>query len=308
MALRFLLRCVVWSLPIVIGLTGYVLWNRDHVPAPRYTGNVALNEQVYRIAQLPKGSTDILAVGSSMTLNNLASTPVTEHFGSAAYVNSGAWGMGIMESIVIIPDLVDRLGPSTILMVTNLMDMKPGSALNESERLAVQRCLEEGGSMWDYFRYWDAPWFLRQMDLNRIRFSDPGNYEFLGFDDHGAATLEVPADRILRSRYDEKPPSAKDLDEMAYALLEKVSLWSREEGIDLIVMQSPYRKGLLTGSLRELNKQHAARMKEILRASGHQFVDGNALEWPDSLFNDASHLDRAGAHAFTAWALQQLKQ
>jgi len=308
MAIRFLLHCILWALPIAAGIAGYVLWNKDYLPAPHYTSNVALNEQIYRIAKLPKGSADILAIGSSMTLNNLASAPVTEHFGTTAYVNSGAWGMGIMESAQLMPDLVERLGPSTILMVTNLMDMKPGLTLNESELTAVRRCLQGGSSIWDHFRYWDAPWFLRQMDLNRIRFTDPGNYEFLGFDEHGAATLEVPPDRILRSRYDEKPPVAEDLDNTAYAVLESIAVWSREEGIDLVIVQSPYRQGLMTVDLRELNQQHTVRLQEILEASGHQFVDGNVMEWPDSLFNDASHLDRAGAHAFTAWALEQLKQ
>lgn len=308
MVLRFLLQCVVLAMPIATGLVGYLLWNRDNIPAPRYTSNVALNEQVYRISQLPTGSADILAVGSSMTLNNLASAPVTRHFGSTAFVNSGAWGMGIMESADLMPELVSRLAPSTILMVTNLMDMKLGSVMSESERIAVHRCLEEGGSIWDYFRYWDAPWFLRQMDLNRIRFTDRGNYEFLGFDEYGAATLEVPPERIVRSRYDEKPPTAQDLDDTAYAILESMAIWLREEGVDLVVLRSPYRQGLLTDPLRELNQQHAARIHAILEASGHQFIDGNKLEWPDSLFNDASHLDRAGAEAFTGWALEQLER
>jgi len=308
MALRFLLQCVVWAMPIALGLAGYLLWNRDYIPAPRYTSNVALNEQVYRVVGLPKESTRILALGSSMTLNNLASAPVVEYFGTSAYVNVGAWGMGAMETAQLAPAMVARFNPYKVIIVTNLMDFRDGPTLSPSEVEAVRKCLKEGGSIRDYFRHWDAPWLLRQMDLNRIRFTDRGNYEFLGFDEHGAATLEVPPDRILRSRYDEKPPTTLDLHSTAYASLGEVSTWLRQEGIDLVVMQSPYRQGLLTDSLRELNQQHAARMHGILEASGHQFVDGNMLVWPDSLFNDASHLDRVGAEAFTRWALEQLER
>ncbi|MEX1131742.1 MAG: hypothetical protein WEC15_00825 [Flavobacteriales bacterium] len=307
MALRFLLQSFGWAMPIAIGLTGYLLWNRDYIPAPRYTSNMALNEQIYRVAGMQQ-QTSIMAIGSSMTLNNLASTPVVDHFGTSAYVNVGAWGMGVTETAQLASDLVARLAPSKVIIVTNLMDFHSGSSLSDGEVEAVRKCLEDGGSMLDYFRYWDAAWFLRQMDLNRIRFTDRGNYEFLGFDEHGAATLEVPPHRILRSRFDEKPPADADIDHHCYAVLDSLAIWFREQDIELIVLQSPYRQGLLTPALKDINEIHAARLRQILESSGHQFVNGNALEWPDSVFYDASHLDRAGAEAFTRWTLEQLER
>jgi hypothetical protein len=307
MIARFVKQCFILALPIVIGLVGYVAWNKAYIPAPRLTGNVSLNEQVHRVAMLPHGTTQVLALGSSMTLNNLASAPVVEHFNTTALVNAGAWGMGALETARLGPELVDHLGPSTVIMVMNLMDFVPGTPLNTKEVGSIREHLANEGSAWDHLKYWDAPWFLRQMDLHRIRLSDPGNYEYLRYDAHGAATLEVPADRILPSRFNKPPPKPDELQESYYAAFATFSAWLRGRDTDLIVLLSPYREGLQDEGLRRSNAAHAQRMQQILAASGHRMVDGNQRTWPDSMFNDSSHLDRAGAEEFTRWALGQLR-
>jgi len=306
MVARFVKQCALLSLPIAAGLAGYVAWNRAYIPAPRLTGNVALNEQIHRVAELPSGRIQVLALGSSMTLNNLASGPVVEHFKTLEMINAGAWGMGAFETALLGPELVEHLDPSTVIMVTNLMDFIPGTPLNEKEVAAIREHLAHGGSFWDYFTFWDAPWFLRQMGLNRIRFTDPGNYEYLGFDTHGAATLEVPQDRIFPLRFNKPPPKPEELEENIYAAFASFSAWLRERDTDLIVLLSPYRKGLQDAELERMNAAHALRLKKILDASGHRMVNGNERLWPDSVFNDSSHLDRAGAEQFTRWALDRL--
>jgi hypothetical protein len=307
MVARFVAQCALVSLPIAVGLVGYVLWNRTYIPAPRLTANVALNEQVHRVARLPHGSTRILALGSSMTLNNLASAPVVRHFGTRDMVNAGAWGMGAFETALIGPDLVEHLGPSTVIMVMNLMDFQPGTPLNEGDEEAIREHLANGGSAWDYLKYWDSPWFLRQIGLHRIRFTDPGNYEYLGFDAHGAATLEVPQERILPARFNKPAPRPDELQEYYYEAFAAFSVWLRERDTDLIVLLSPYRQGLQNPELEGLNAAHAQRLRQVLEASGHQLVNGNERVWPDSMFNDSSHLDRAGAEEFTRWALERLR-
>ncbi len=305
MVQRFLLQCFLWSLPIAGGLALYILLNSAYIPAPKLSHNVSLNEQLKRIVNLQQPEVKVLAMGSSMTLNNLASAPVVEHFGTRSYLNSGAWGMGVKETLSIAPALLDRLRPTQVIMVTNLMDFMPGSVITPKESKAVSSYLKDGGGIWNYIRYWDAPFFLRQMDLNRIRFTDVGNYEFLGFDEYGAATLEVPPERMLPTRYNEPPPRAGQLEDPYYEAFASLSALLRERDMDLFVIQSPYRHGLVDAAVTDLNAQHAAKLGSILKSDGHQFVDGNAIVWPDSLFNDASHLNHVGANALTQWALEQ---
>lgn len=307
MVARFIRYCFLLSLLIAAGLALYILLSRPYIPAPRLSANVALNEQIHRIAKRSPHSARILALGSSMTLNNLASGPVTEFFGTQDYVNAGAWGMGASETAFIGPELVKHLRPSTVIMVMNLMDFMPGVPLTEGDRNAVGHHLSNGGSEWDHLRYWDAPWFLRQMSLNRIRFTDPGNYEFLGFDAFGGATLEVPENRILASRFNQAPPKAADLLPTSYANFADFSSGLRKQNIDLIVLLSPYREGLQDPELHSLSTLHAQGLREILDRSGHRLVDGNERKWPDTMFNDASHLDHKAADEFTRWALDRLQ-
>lgn len=305
MVQRFLLQCLLWSLPIALGSALYILLNSAFIPAPKLSHNVSLNEQMKRIVNLQDPEVRVLAMGSSMTLNNLASEPVVNHFGTRSYANSGAWGMGVKETMSIAPALLDRLKPTQVIVVTNLMDFMPGAAITAEEAEAVSRYLKEGGGVWNYFRYWDAAFFLRQMDLNRIRFRDVGNYEFLGFDDYGAATLEVPLERILPTRYNAAPPRREDLHESFYADFASFSAMLCARDMELLVIQSPFRQGLMTEEVRDLNTLHATKLQTILEAKGHHFVDGNVIVWPDSLFNDASHLNNVGAYALTQWALEQ---
>ena len=305
MVRRFLIQCFLWSLPIVAGLAIYILVNSAYIPAPRLSHNLSLNEQLKRIVNLEEPHVDVLAIGSSMTLNNLASAPVVKHFGTRSYTNSGAWGMGVKETLSIAPSLLDRLRPKQVIMVTNLMDFQKGAVVSPEETKDVCRYLKEGASIWDYIRHWDAPFFLRQMDLNRIRFTDVGNYEFLGFDEYGAATLEVPPERMLPTRYNEPPPRAGQLTDPYYEAFAELSALLRERDMDLFVIQSPYRHGLVDAALKDLNAQHAGKLRSILKRDGHQFVDGNAIVWPDSLFNDASHLNHIGSYTLTQWALER---
>lgn len=305
MVQRFLLQCLIWSLPIALGSAIYILLNSAYIPAPKLSHNVSLNEQLKRIVHLENPEVTVLAMGSSMTLNNLASGPVVKHFGTRSYLNSGAWGMGVKETLSIAPALLDRLKPTHVIMVTNLMDFMPGSVIKPSEAKAVRRYLKEGGGAWNYIRYWDAPFFLRQMDLNRIRFTDVGNYEFLGFDEYGAATLEVPMERMLPTRYNAPPPRREDLEESFYEAFATFSAMLRARDMELLVIQSPFRQGLMTEEVKDVNALHATKLRNILQPNGHRLVNGNVMVWPDSLFNDASHLNHVGAYALTQWALER---
>lgn len=307
MVRRFILQCIALGAPIAIALAAYLFWQKAYIPAPRLTSNVALNEQVHRMAVIPADQVEVLALGSSMTLNNLASGPVMQAFGTDRFQNAGAWGMGMLETAALTPLLVERFHPATVIVVTNMMDMQGASLLKAEELADIRAHLDRNGTWTDHLRHWDAPWVLRQMDLNRIRYHDRGNYEFLGFDPHGSATLDVPKERILASRYDAAPPREADLDEQRFqALKELGSYIQQQEHTRLVVICSPYREGLRTRAVDQAYEAYVERVRSILLPMGHQVVNGNAVRWADELFCDNSHFNEEGAKAFTRWAMEQL--
>ena len=73
MAIRFIIRHLLYALPALLAIALYAWAYRDSFPAPRLTNNIAVNEQLDRLARLGTARVEVLAIGSSMTLNNLAS-------------------------------------------------------------------------------------------------------------------------------------------------------------------------------------------------------------------------------------------
>lgn len=307
MVRRFILQCLTLGGPIVLVLAAYLAWQRAYIPAPRLTSNVALNEQVHRLALIPSEQVEVLAMGSSMTLNNLASVPVMEAFGTDRYQNAGAWGIGLLEAAALAPILLEHFQPSWVILVTNMMDMQGPSLLKPSELDPIREHLRRKGAWVDHLRHWDASWVLRQLDLNRIRFHDRGNYEFLGFDAHGSATLDVPKDRVLPSRYDALPPRPSDLSEDRFNALKELGQFiQKKQHGRLVVICSPYRGGLRTPAVDHAYAAYVERIGAMLAPMGHIVVDGSKVRWPDDLFCDNSHFNEQGAEAFTRWSMQQL--
>lgn len=306
MVLRFLRQCMLLSVPIVIGLAGYVALNRDTFPAPALTTNLSVNEQVHRIAKAGQ-PVEVLAVGSSMTLNNLASGPVVDHFGTTRYANAGAWGTGAMAVSGMAHALVHGLRPRQVIMVTHLVDFLPGPTMADKDTLAIAEHLRSPNGIWPYLEHWNAPYYLRQMRSNRIRFHDPTNYEYLGFDAYGGAALSVPADRVDTARYNEPMPAANKIDEQCYTAFQELAGFLRNQQVEFLVICSPHRDGLRTPEGDALTRAHVGRLRSILNPLGHQLVDAHARQWPDSLFCDANHFDREGAEEFTRWCLEQAR-
>lgn len=294
-----MLRCLRLGLPALAIPGAYLLLLGDTVPAPRITNNIALNEKLAFVRSRYPDGVDVLAVGSSMTLNNLASAGVVAHFGTGRYVNAAAWGLGAAELPVLGALLTDRLRPHTVLVATNLMDFRSAGRQLGTDSTAMARFMG-GAPLWlSHLRHWDTPYLLRQAEANRIRFHDPGNYEYLGFDAHGGATLEVPGDRIDRRRFNEAPPSAGQLDEARYEAFARFAGWLRQRDVRMVVVLCAYRDGLRSPGHDALQRAHADRLRGLLEPLGHTVIDGNMHRWPDSLYVDGSHLGRAGAARFT---------
>jgi hypothetical protein len=304
---KFLVQCTVLALPILGGILLYGWWNKTYLPAPRLTPNIAVNEKVDRIVRLQREGADVLSLGSSMTLNNLASGPVLAHFKGLRYVNAGAWGMGAGELIQFGPMLVERLKPSIVLVAMSPLDMIKGSRLSPRDSAAIVRHLDSARPMMGYLWHREAAYYLRQMELNRIRFDDPGNYEYLGYDASGAALLQVDPERREQGRYAEVPPSYDKLKQERYEAFARFANYLAERDIRMIVLSSPFREGLTNEAVNALFAQHHARLHGILDPLGHTLLEAGDRTWPDALYADASHFNADGAQRFTAHCLAQLR-
>lgn len=302
---RFLLRCTLLALPLPVMVVLYCLPQARFFPAPRITANVAVNEKAAFARQHFATGADVLALGSSMALNNLSSKAVMEHFGEVRYLNAGAWGIGASELAVIGPILADRLRPSTAVVCTNTMDFAEQPNILAGDGPSIRRSFNESPLM-GYLRHWDAPYYLREMEVNRVRFRDSANYEYLGFDPHGGATLSLLPGQISQARFNKPPPPAGALSQERYHAFSEFAQAMHHRGIRLIVITSPYRDGMRNPTNDAVRKDFTDRLRGILAPVGGVLVDAGQRDWPDSLFVDSSHLGAEGSRLFTAYCLAQL--
>lgn len=304
---RFLLRCLLYALPVAAMLVAYCGWNARWFPAPHATNNLAVNEKVAAFgAQPDKKGVRVLAFGSSMALNNLASAAVVEKLGTDRYFNLGAWGLDMAQTCEMAHAFASEYHPSTVIVVGNLMDFARSVERSVFERRAVMDLAHTGPEPLAYVRNPALNYYLRQMESNKLRFTDRANYECLMMDAHGGVALQVPRDRIIAERWDRPVPKAVELDESNYAALDSLARELRSMSIPMIYVGAPYRDGVRSPEADATIERHTARVQGIMAAHGQHYCDASDRTWPDGLFCDSSHLNGEGALEFTRHALARL--
>ncbi|MBK9758664.1 MAG: hypothetical protein IPO90_01505 [Flavobacteriales bacterium] len=306
MVTKFLKEATLLSLPILAGTALYSFSHRDTFPAPRITDNISINEKLRFYKNTGPEPLDVLAVGSSMTLNNLSSTAVMEHFGNVRYMNFGAWGLGLGNTRQLVLALQKRSGCNTVIICTNLMEFSTEIPTLPMDSSAIMRYLWQDNALVPYLREHEATYYLRNMETNVIRLNDPTNYEYLKFDEHGGATLDVPPGLRAQDRWIKPPPPLDAMVDSTYAQVAGIGKELAAQKVHLIWVHSPFRQGALTPEVRERVRVHLDRLRQILVPIGHVVLDAENQTWPDDLYSDYSHFNSAGAYRFTTECLSQL--
>lgn len=304
---RFLLRCLLYAVPIAGMLLAYCGWNARFFPAPHVTNNLAVNEKIAAFGAQAEKKPDVLAFGSSMALNNLASEEVIAHFGAHHYFNLGAWGLDMSQTCELALCFAYKYHPKTVIIVGNLMDYAASLERSELALAPVMVLAEEGRSVGSYLLHPDLVYYLRQMESNKLRYTDPGNYECLKMDAHGGVALDVPKDRIIPERWVRPVPEADDLTDEQYETLGHLAAVLHHMGIALVYVIPPYRDGIRTPQALVTIANHSARIRDLLSAHGQRVCDASDRSWPDDLFCDSSHLNGEGAKLFTTHVLARLR-
>lgn len=303
---KFLRDVVLYALPVLAMLVLYCGMQYRYFPAPHLTNNLALNEKAAAYARLMDHHVDVLACGSSMTLNNLSTPAVLEHFKGASFYNLGAWGLDVMQTCDLIRAAVPEAKPKTVVLVTNLMDFAAGGERSTAEMEKVIRHVHAGMGLRSYLADPGIVYYLRRMETNRLRFTDRANYECLMMDENGGVFLQVPPDRILPERWDRAVPGQDELDSAQYIALGSLAHELHVQAVRLIVIAPPYRKGVLTPEARAVVAAHNARLGTLMSSNGQIFVDATDQEIPEAGYCDSSHLNREAAEGFTRYALGKL--
>lgn len=247
-------------------------------------------------------SLNVLAVGSSIALNNIHSTTMAKSL-DASYVNTGSWGQSIIDNFKLIKTLVPQYKPKQIIIASNFMDFQSEWAKIKFELIGDY--LSNSHTLSEF----DLKYNIKNADKLEEFKKNQTLYDYLKYDDYGGINLDANFLKIDSIRWTGRAVDESPLDPVQYAYLDSISNFCKTNKIDLVFVQSPFRAGYY-GQLTDIQmaflNKHIAKIDAILTRDDQQFINTLNGDWPDDLFVDYSHLNKEGAAIFTTQFLAEI--
>ena len=276
----------------------YLGWN------PVLTNSISFDAKAHELRRLRIEHIDIMAIGSSMTLNNLKTSTIDKFIpDDARYYNLASWGLTLADLEWLIDLFIDVYDPKVIIMASSPLDFQPSkqkltSALNLSTYING---------------FWEGYYFIRNLELLRLfdrqqlyeRYKAAGNnsYHLLSFDKGGGVNFDIAPQNIDSTRWNRPfdPPQAEQ-----YKNLERICDKLKKQDIIFVFAQVPLKRDYYSGYKEQLN-EHFNLSKSIVEGSGHLYLNlHNENIYKNTFFCDQIHLNGNGAVQFTRALMEQL--
>jgi hypothetical protein len=303
----FSLLCLLLS-GIVISI--YVLVYKvsfDDIPAPPLSNSYSLNEKI-EFLRTAKKEVPVLAIGSSISLNNLSSEVLVKHFGSHAFLNTASWGINMQDNYNMLKTLYEVYHPHTLILASSIVEFEKSDKLVNYSLLKEYLTSPDFKAKLYHLKCFNLRYYMDNINYKKMVRADKHRYQYLVFDANGGVNLEGEGFKIDQRRWNGSFEK-KDLDTLSYLYLDSISTFCKNKNIQLLFFQSPFRKGMYTqldaSKTAELST-HLKKIETILKKNNQVFIDTDDLLWNDSLFIDFMHLNKNGASAFTKYCLDKL--
>ncbi len=270
------------------------------------TGSVSYDEKLQLLRDRHGQSIDVLAVGSSMTLNNLKSDVVLQHLPpGVSFFNAASYGQKISQSRKLIEFLQPRFKAKAVIMICGPMDFD----LNSSYHIAFDpadagRFIGGECYPWSLARHFDALYYAREARTIATQRRSRSDYSHLHFDTGGGSPLEISYPNIDQARWNQKPDRQRDPNE--YLELQKLAQFLESNHIPFFLAQPPLRQSCLTPDILPKLELHWQNINQALSSTGSKLINLQYdLPLPDSAYADYSHLNEQGAAIFTEKLMRQ---
>jgi hypothetical protein len=300
------------SLSLVLGVTFLEYHNLNLIgdlPPPNLSNSFSLNEKLRFLRDKPKDA-EVIALGSSMTLNNLNSEVLVKSLGTNKYLNVGAWGASFTDNYQLLK-VLGQTYPSmkTLIISSNLIDFQHG--VKSADYKVIADYLNPSKFRIDQYYLYHAnmKYFVNNYPYTRLVRTHSQDYFYVGFDNFGAVNLDGENFHITKERWELAFLNDKvDLEQYSY--LDSISSYCRNRGIKLIFCQNSYRmkmKQRFDEKRLKMINDHVEKVSSMLARDHHIFVDAGERDWDDGLFVDAIHLNRVGTEQVTAYWFNKIK-
>lgn len=282
-----------------VSLILFLAYKSGNLSAPPVTGSLSFDEKLFFISEARKvGDIDVLAVGSSMTVNNLSSQPIADRV-SKKFINFSSWGLTIEQTAYFVEFLVPLYKPKMVIIISSPMDFydsNRSSALFDKNE--VKRYLLNNETFQPYSKHFDPIYLFESSRNIKLQRSTNNIYESLMFDSYGGVLLDMNQSDINKQRWETRIDPSR-LDPKAYAALERLALFLKQNKVTFVMAQPPIRHAAVDGILPLLN-QHWQKIQEISSNSPFYFINmHDQLNLSDDYFVDYAHLNYKGADIFT---------
>ncbi|MGD9706500.1 MAG: hypothetical protein AB7V07_02355 [Candidatus Delongbacteria bacterium] len=296
--ISLILSCMIYYL--------YRIGGND-LPAPKFSNSISFNEKIDFIRSKDLSKVEYIAVGSSMTLNNVDSETMVKYFGKN-YLNLGSWGFKISDNYKFIREMADVFPDLKVVLIsTGFMDFSSSVRNIEVDYGLVKNSVNHNIGPLAYLMSFDLKYLQENSKKNIHNKERRNSYQNLSYDTHGGAVLDIEPVHIDTLRWNMNIKNFAVSREELESLKELIEFLN-SRGIKTCIAVSPQREGLNDKETIGMIKSNNAMIRSVIETAGGLLVDPYIYgTWPDSLFVDYAHLNNNGAVKYTEIITQSLK-
>jgi len=299
---KFIKKVVFFALPIAIFIGVIVIIYGSTVP--NLSNSISFNAKMLFIKEKEINTElDVLALGSSMTLNNVHSETIAGKFGPK-YLSISSWGQSIEQDFKLLKIFALRYRPKNLVISSNFMDF-------EDKPFKIKfDLLDKYSYKFSPLTGFDLRYNIKIADDYKGHLIEKNSYKYLNFDKYGGINLIGKDLKIDSIRWRGRNIDESEILRKHYSYLDSIARYSQKNDIHFVFVQSPFREGFyysLNKKQKEILGLHTAKVNSIMEKYGHQYINTMIQVWPDSLFIDYSHLNKKGAEKYTKSFVEQIK-
>lgn len=277
---------------------------------PLITNSISFDAKLQNFAERKDKHADLLAIGSSMTLNNVDSQVITDSL-TQSYYNLASWGLQMDDIKRMLQYYVPIIKPKAVLIASSTRDFEAMGNETVTNYLNAPEYLK---TFKPYFYYENFNPLLsiaaRKKELKEdYRMTD--DYSSLIFDKNGGVLLNIsPANIASGGRWNAKFPFPTKFTEHQYKVLDSLASYLNTQHVKLFFIQQPIRKAYQAYlNDPKILQHHFAVTEAIIKRNNGVYL--NLIDMPefadDKYFADQHHLMAAGAAIATKKAVGVMK-
>lgn len=295
--LGFLLLVLLYLMVVVLKLFDQ---------SPVFTTSISFDAKMIFLQKKGIINTDLMAIGSSITLDNVNSDIIVSSIRGQSYLNFAAWAVKMTDLNYLLKYYIPKYKPKCILIASALFDFESNlDSIVYPKYYEFSMFLSNQFDAYFYFKNRQIDAIIeRNYNLHLYR-TLLDNYDNLSFDEYGGVQLNVPKENIDPYRWNKK---LKKLNEEQFEALQNFIEYISAEKVKLVFIQSPVKKGYYD-ILSDKNELYNvfSRIKNIVTSKNNIYLNlYDENKYIDSSFCDANHMNSGASKYFTQEIIEKI--